>query len=204
MSFTTRKSLLAKVGAGDEVSWGEFYAAYQPLVLLCGKDCGLMEHEKDELVQQVMCEIFRKNIVGKYDPDHVPESVAFQYDPSKGRFRHYMRQLIRNQARKILRKRAALPSIDDDDAPVPGMPADNVWDSVWDREWYKHILCMALPELRNRVQPETYAAFEMYAVQGRPVKEVAAFLDLSVSSVYTAKSRCIAALKEIIKDLEEK
>ena len=203
MSFTTRKSLLAKVGAGDEVSWGEFYAAYKPLVLLCGKDCGLTEHEKDELVQQVMCEIFQKNIVGKYDPDNVPENVAFQFTPGKGRFRHYMRKIVRNQAFKILKRRSPHRSIDDD-APVPGMPADNVWDSVWDREWYKHILCMALPELRNRVQPETYAAFEMYAVQGRPVKEVAAFLDLSVSSVYTAKSRCIAALKEIIKDLEEK
>ena len=30
------------------------------------------------------------------------------------------------------------------------------------------------------------------------------FLNLSVSSVYTAKSRCITTLREIIKDLEEK
>ena len=63
---------------------------------------------------------------------------------------------------------------------------------------------MAMTELRGRVQPETYVAFEMYAVQNRKVEDVANFLNLSVSSVYTAKSRCISTLREIIKDLEDK
>ena len=36
MAFTTRKSLQAKVRAGDEVSWREFYEAYRPLILLWG------------------------------------------------------------------------------------------------------------------------------------------------------------------------
>ena len=67
MAFTTRKSLLAKVRGGDEVSWQEFYAAYKPLILLCGADCGLDRDEKDELVQKVMCEIFCKDIVGKFE-----------------------------------------------------------------------------------------------------------------------------------------
>ena len=63
---------------------------------------------------------------------------------------------------------------------------------------------MALAELKGRIQPETYVAFEMYAIQGRPVQDVAKFLNLSVSSVYTAKSRCISTLKEIIENLEER
>ena len=41
MAFTTKKSLLAKVRAGDEVSWREFYDAYRPLILLCGGDFNL-------------------------------------------------------------------------------------------------------------------------------------------------------------------
>ena len=63
---------------------------------------------------------------------------------------------------------------------------------------------MALVELKGRVQPETYSAFEMYAVQNRKIEDVCAFLEMSPASVYTAKSRCIAALKEIIANLEEK
>ena len=63
---------------------------------------------------------------------------------------------------------------------------------------------MALVELRERVQPETYAAFEMYALHERSVEEVAQFLNMSVSSIYTAKSRCISTLRDIIKTLDER
>ena len=204
MAFTTRKSLLAKVRGGDQVSWGEFYAAYQPLIFLCGGDCGLNQDEKEELVQKVMCEIFQKDIIAKGDFDKIPDDTVFQYDPAKGRFRHYLRKIIRFQAIKIFHKRREHLSIDDEDSGAQNILSENDWNSVWDEEWYKHILNMALTELRGRIQPETFAAFEMYALQNRPVEKVAAFLDLSVSSVYTAKSRCITTLKEIVKELEEK
>ena len=204
MAFTTRKSLLAKVRSGDEVSWGEFYAAYKPLILLCGSDCGLNQDEKEELVQKVMCEIFCKDIVGKFDFDNIPSDVVFKYDPAKGRFRHYLRKVIRYQAIRIFKQRKNHESIDADNHALNSLPSNDEWNAVWDEEWYKHILNMAMTELRGRVQPETYVAFEMYAVQNRKVEDVANFLNLSVSSVYTAKSRCISTLREIIKDLEDK
>lgn len=203
MAFTTRKSLLAKVRAGDEVSWAEFYAAYKPLILLCGQDCLLTPDENDELVQQVMSEIFRKDIVGKYDPDNIPNDVVFHYDPAHGRFRHYLRGIIRNQALKLYQKRKSFVELDNPEKTVEE-PAIDVWDELWDEEWKRHVLAMALTELKEHVQPETYVAFEMYAIQERPVQEVADFLNLSVASVYTAKSRCVAALKEIISKLEDK
>ena len=204
MAFTTRKSLLNKVRNGDEVSWQEFYDAYKPLILLCGSDCGLTYDENAELVQQVMCEIFQKDIVGKYDPDNIPEHLVFKDTPAQGRFRHYLRKIIRYQAIKIYNKRHHAESIDDENSPVNAIPTEDQWEKVWDNEWYKHLLNMALAELKGRVQPDTFVAFEMYAIQNRCVEEVAKFLNLSVSSVYTAKSRCITALKEIIKELEER
>ena len=202
MAFTTRKSLLAKVRAGDEVSWAEFYAAYKPLILLCGQDCLLTPDENDELVQQVMSEIFQKDIVGKYDPDHIPDDVVFHYDPARGRFRHYLRGIIRNQALKIVQKRKSFSELDK--SKQQAEPSIDVWNDLWDEEWKRHVLAMALTELKGHVQPETYMAFEMYAIQERPVQEVADFLNLSIASIYTAKSRCVAALREIISKLEEK
>lgn len=200
MAFTTRKSLLEKVRAGDEVSWGEFYATYKPLILLRGNDCHLTPDENDELVQQVMFEIFRKDIIGEYDPNNVPEDVVFKYDPSHGRFRHYFRKIIRNQAVKILRKRTNQVSLEG----MEGVPSLESWDAAWDEEWQKHLLTMALDELKSHVRPETYVAFERYALQGHDVCEVANFLNLSISSIYTAKSRCIAQLRKILSTLEEK
>ena len=200
MAFTTKKSLLAKVRAGDEVSWQEFYETYRPLIVLCGNDCSLTPDENEELVQQVMCELFTKDIIGKYDPDHIPDNVKFTYDPARGRFRYFLKRIVRNQAIKIYRKRFDHAGLEDAETVC----GENTFDAVWNEEWRKHVLNMALVELRGRVQPETYSAFEMYAMQNRKLSEVCKFLDMSESSVYTAKSRCIAVLKEIIASLEEK
>lgn len=204
MAFTTKKSLLARVRGGDEISWQEFYYAYKPLILLCGGDCGLTDDEKDELVQNVMCDIFQKDIIGKFDPDKIPENIVFKYDPEKGRFRHYLRKIVHNQAIGIYRKRCKKELFDSDDDTLDNLPSQNNWETAWEEEWHKHVLNMAMTELKNRVQSDTFAAFEMYAVQNRKVEEVADFLNLSVSSVYTAKSRCITALKEIVRELDEK
>ena len=201
MAFTTRKSLLARVRAGGEVPWREFYATYKPLILLCGGDCGLTDDEKDELVQKVMCELFRHDIVGKYDPDRVPDDVVFKHDPKHGRFRHYLRKIIRYQALKIIALRSGHVRLDESVAPDG---EDDGWEKTWDGEWRKHVLNMALAELKSRVRPETYSAFEMYALQNRPIKSVAEFHDMSLSSVYTARSRCVKLLKEIVKELEDK
>jgi len=200
MAFTTRKSLLAKVRAGDEVSWREFYEAYRPLILLCGGDCSLTPDENEELVQQVMTELFTKDIIGKYDPDHIPDDIVFHYDPKRGRFRHFLKRIVRNQAIKIYRKRFLHEELDSAETVC----GENEFDSIWDEEWRRHVLNMALIELKGKVQPITYAAFEMYAVQNRKLEDVCKFLDISASSVYTAKSRCLTALREIIANLEEK
>lgn len=200
MAFTTKKSLLAKVRAGDEVSWREFYDAYRPLIFLCGSDCSLTHDENEELVQKVMCEIFQKDIVGKYDPENIPENVSFKYDPERGRFRHYLKKIVHHQAVKIYRKRRAYSPLDE----VPEMPAQESFDTIWNDEWRRHLLNMAMAELKCRVRPDTFVAFEMYAVQNRTVSEVCRFLNIPAASVYTAKSRCIGKLKEIIANLEDK
>lgn len=204
MAFTTRKSLLAQLREGGEIPWREFYTAYKPLILLCGGDCGLNADEKEELVQKVMCEIFRNDIIGKYDPDHVPGNVVFKHDPARGRFRHYLRKIIRYQALRIIARRNNADIPFDDAVQEAEQHTDNALEAAWDEEWKQHLLNMALVELKGRVQPETYSAFEMYALQNRPLREVAEFHDLSPSAVYTARSRCVAILREIIKELEEK
>ena len=197
MAFTTKKSLLAKVRAGDEISWREFYETYRPLIYLVGGDCGLTASEKEELAQLVMCEIFQKDILGKYSIDNVPSDITFTYDPAKGRFRYFLKAIIRNQARKLYHKRSN--TVEWDGIPEPAVEAK--FDSDWEEEWKKHLFAQAMEELKTQVQAATYTAFEMYALQGRPVKEVADFLDLSVNSVYVAKNRCIAAIKDIIREL---
>ena len=71
-------------------------------------------------------------------------------------------------------------------------------DELFLNEWRKMILKDAERELKNRVAPETFQAYELYAVQNRPVEKVAAYLDCSVNQVYQAKKRCFAMMREIL------
>ena len=57
--------------------------------------------------------------------------------------------------------------------------------------------------MKSRVAPETYQAYELYAVQGRPAEKVAAYLDCSTNQVYQAKKRCFAMMREILLKMNE-
>jgi RNA polymerase sigma-70 factor (ECF subfamily) len=186
MAFTTRKSLLNKIKQGDEISWKEFYASYRPLILLRSGDLGLTQTEKEDLVQIVMAEFFK----GSRD---------FQYDRSRGRFRDYLKSIINNQAVSILRKRKNLEvGLDDHEFILA-----NGLEQAWDDEWQGHLMNMAMDELKNCVEPVTYQAFYLYAMQGQKSAEVAEFLNMSVNSIYVAKNRCLEQLKKIIADVSE-
>ena len=93
------------------------------------------------------------------------------------------------------------------DVPIDSVPepvSNDEWDAIWNDEWQQHILNSALAELKLRIQPGNYAAFEMYVFQKMPVEEIADLLGISIGAVYTAKSRCLKMLKLIISKLEEK
>jgi len=186
MAFTTRKSLLERIRDGNEISWEEFYQNYRPLILLRGGDLGLAVGEKEELVQIVMAEVFKGR-------------ASFLYDRSHGRFRDYLKAIIHNQAVNLLRQRRNVETpLDRDD-----FVQDNRLEEHWNDEWRGHLLQMALAELKNQVEPLTFQAFMLYAVQERKCGEVADFLDISNNSVYVAKSRCLDMLKTIILRLDE-
>ena len=65
-------------------------------------------------------------------------------------------------------------------------------------EYCKAALQEAKAELKRRVDEKTYQAFELYGLQNRPAEQVAELLDMSLSSLYTSKSRCKKILQEII------
>ena len=195
MSYTTKKSLLRKVREGDEIGWNEFYETYKPLIIRRGMDYGLRPQELGDLVQKVMLEFFQKDLLNE-------DERTFRYDEKKGRFRDFLRGVVSNHAMKLLRSRKDQVPVDTLESILPDPSADQ--DAQWQTEWEQFLLTQALAELRNQVEEITYQAFEMYALKNRPAQQTADFLDLSVASVYMARSRCVAKLKNIIRELEAK
>ena len=53
-------------------------------------------------------------------------------------------------------------------------------------------------ELAQHVDEKTFQAFELYALESKPVRETAELLGLSANSVYVAKNRCIKILRGIV------
>jgi len=200
MAYTTRKSLLRKVREGDEIGWREFYCTYRPLILRRGMDFKLRPQELDDLLQRVMEEFFQKELLAvKFDIDNIPPELTFRYDNGRGRFRDFLRRVVTNHACKILRARRDQRPLDGD-SPLPDPEAGE--DARWEQEWRCHLLNEALRELRNQVAPVTFQAFEMSSLKEHGARETAAFLGISPAAVYTARSRCLARLRKIVKELE--
>ena len=188
MGFTTRRTLLSKLRKGSEISWSEFYRTYAPLIALCGSDYGLSPSDIDELIQMTVLAFFKDD--------------KFLYCPTKGRFRDYLRTIIRHKAIDLKRKNAKrLTETTLDGLDIPD--SENLLEQHWDDEWRKHLLREALSELKTTIEPKTYQAFELYALKEWSPNKVAKFLGISVNSVYTNKNRALIKLREIVKNMEE-
>jgi RNA polymerase sigma factor (sigma-70 family) len=190
MAFSTNTSLLSSIKAGDEFSWVEFYQTYLPLIRMRGRDYGLSISETDELVQNTVLAVFEG-------------SHKFYYDSAKGRFRDFLRRIIDCRAVDIMRQRhyeRKNPLPEEDVIPDD---RQSELERRWDDEWKEHVLKESLKELKAQIEPETYQAFEFYALKGMPGKEVAEFLGISEDVVYVSRHRAVTKLREIIKTIGE-
>ena len=181
---TTSKTLLEKISSGDEISWDEFYRKYAPVIKAVAKYKGI-EYDADDICQQVMMHFFK-------------QSRTFKFDPGIARFRTYLGRIVSWKIADYYRKKRETSSEE-----LEVIPVDSETEKLYMDEWRKVILAEAEDELRKRVSPDTFQAYQLYAVQGRPVEKVAAFLECSNNQVYQAKKRCFAMMREILLKMNE-
>ena len=192
MAFTTRLTILNKIKNGEGVAWEEFNETYRKLIFLRASDRGLMESEKEDLLQNVMLSLF------KYDS-------VLHYDATKGRFRDYLKKIIDRQAFSLIRKRKKEVSFQTIIEDVSISSEDyNKAEQSWDEEWREHLLTEAMEIARAEVSPVTYNIFFLLTRENKTPEEVSAELNVSMESVYVAKHRFIKRLKPIFKSLEDK
>lgn len=185
MAWTTRKSLIECVLDGDEESWNTFYAIYSRLVYAIGEKSGLSAADCEDLVQEVMRTIFNNK-------------DRFRYDSATGKFRTYLTGIVKHKVCDFYRKRDdRIVATDEETVREMTDPANRL-DEICTEEWKNHVLNVALMELREKVEPETFDAFQMYVLQDRQPREVADALSISESAVYVYKNRCVKHLRSII------
>lgn len=185
MSFTTRPSILSGIRKQDEYRCQDFCMIYEPLIRLHGKDCGIGETDIDDLVQLVLLEFFSAN--------------SFAYDRDKGRFRNYMRRVIRAKAADLLRSRYRYRKIID----KFGTPEEEErLDRYFDIEYCEVVLAGALEKLRRAIPAEHYQIFLASVSGDINTGLIAEKFRNKRSTVYSIIRRAKGKLAAIIKLME--
>lgn len=184
MAFTTRSSLLNRVRENRDEGWKEFSAFYTPFLMRVAERLSLRGQEVDEVVQAVLVDLFRG-------------WEQFEHDRSRGRFRGYLKKVVVTRLSKMIRE-ARAAGIPTEHLPETG---SEELEQTWEEEYRQHALREALTMVRREVEPKTYQAFDLYALQGVDAREVARFLGISTAAVYTYKTRVLEKLRPLVQEL---
>jgi RNA polymerase sigma factor (sigma-70 family) len=174
---TTRPSLLLRIrDPSDAAAWRAFDEVYRPMLYRFGRACGLHDDEAEDVAQQCLVTVADK-------------IAAFEYDPQTGRFKSWLRTLVNNRVRSLMRKRAVATAHEKQPRNGNGNGAAPAADDAFERIWLEEHLWHCLRALRNEVDERTYRAYEAYVIEERPLDDVCAELGLKPNNVYTIKWR---------------
>jgi len=180
---TTNPSIFLRLNASAqtprELAWDEFNARYVPVIAGFARRLGGKPQDVDDVIQDVMLGFFLK-------------SPTFVYDPSKGRFRRYLKICTYHALQKRFGKDAKLLGKPLAQIEPDSVAVENVWNDVWEQQ----LLSRAINDIRTDVgHTRTFTAFELCAVAGESVEAVAKKLHLHVKSVYRARDQITRLLK---------
>lgn len=195
MQPTSATLMLRLKSDGDlrEVAWAEFCERYEPIIAGFAKRQGLAANLIPDLVQQIVVGFFAAH-------------PRFCYEPSKGRFRGYLKACVAHEVQRL--RTTAAGSARREHAAAVMLDQTNDSDEqaarAWDAEWEAHQLKQAMERVRaSYADSATFEAFHRTCVLHQPAEQVATELRLSRDSVYQAKTRVLAKLQVELAALAE-
>ena len=185
-SATTHVSLLERIGSGaDDAAWREFCDRYGELIRGFAARRGLQPADRDDLMQDVLVAIAKA-------------MPGFIYDPSKGKFRSYLKTVALHAIfKRSCQSDVAIDLSRIDELTRSAAGSEEV-DQQWELQWRQYHLRRALKTVEGEFNATDLAAFRAYALDGESVAEVTKRFGLSADSVYQAKSRILKRLGEAI------
>jgi RNA polymerase sigma factor (sigma-70 family) len=174
----TRLSLLFRLtrpGPCDEQAWQEFVDIYAPLIYRWCCKHNLQDSDAKDVTQQVLLKL----------ATHLP---TFSYDPSKS-FRAWLRTLTYHAWVDFLSDQNQRSS--GDSAAWRALASVESREDLIQRieeEFDLELLEQAMTRVQARVEPATWEAFRLTALEGVPATEVARRLGKQVATVYVARS----------------
>ncbi|MCG8408010.1 MAG: sigma-70 family RNA polymerase sigma factor [Phycisphaerales bacterium] len=179
----TSTTLLEGLSEGSDMAWQKFDAFYRPFLTCYAKRYGMTDDDADDVVQVTMLE-FRQNFTVKYNRE-------------QGRLRHWVIGILKRQIANQKRQNAKSHVISSD---LNAFPSPKVAGNIEEEEWKRAIVSTAIELLKDKRKCRLTAckvnAFLEFTLTGKPAKEVADNLGMSVDDVFRSKYLCLRYLKK--------
>jgi RNA polymerase sigma factor (sigma-70 family) len=175
----------------DQRAWDTFVERYGPKVYSWCRRWRLQESDAQDVTQNVLLELAR-------------QMQSFVYQPT-GSFRGWLRTVSHRAYCDFLSaSQRVTPGSGDDGILVQlgSVEARNDLLLQLEEEYDRELLDEATARVRLRVQPHTWDAFLLTAVQGLSGDEAASRLGLQVGTVYVARGKVQKMLQEEVRRLE--
>lgn len=161
----------------NEHAWNTFVEKYGRLIFGWARHWGLSPEDSEDLTQSVLMDLAR-------------QMSEFRYDP-RLRFRGWLHTLTFRKWRRFLsdrkRNRAGSDDIALENASTPEAHKDFLARLQVDSE--RELLALAKEKVRARVQPKTWEAFRLTALENLSGADAAVRLGMKVGSVFVARSK---------------
>ena len=189
----TDVSLLVRVGRdpANQGAWRDFVQRYGRQIFLWCRHWHLQDADAEDVTQVVLLILAEK-------------MRDFRYDPN-GSFRAWLKTVAHHAWSKYLasQQRPGRGSGDSDMVPVlESLAARDDLATRLEEEFDRELLDLAMLRVAQRVEPHTWRAFQMLAIDGLSGAEAAAQLGMQVGMVYVAKGRVQKLLQAEILLLE--
>lgn len=175
----------------DQEAWAQFVERYGRRIYGWCRQGKLQEADAEDVTQMVLLRLAER-------------MRGFAYDPSRS-FRGWLRTLTRHAWSDFVeaRQRGGRASGDSDTtACLHTLPAREDLLARLEEQFDQEVLAEATARVQLRIDPITWQAYQLLAVEGMSGIEAAKRLERTVAAVFKARTRVQAMLRDEVARLE--
>ncbi len=195
-SSSVSSTLLDQLRFGRPEAWERFVRLYSPVIYRWCRRSGLTADDAADVFQEVLSAVML----------HLSD---FHRDRPQDSFNGWLAAITRNKVRDLYRRRhgraeargGSTAQRQMAEIPQPPEPSDEfIRPDAESAAWLSR---RALDLIRAEFETRTWEAFWRVTIQGQPSSQVAEDLEMSIPAVYTAKSRVLRRLRQVMGELPQ-